>query len=111
MYDELMTGTQLGAQKGISGLTFALLRDMGWYEVDSTFNDTTNYGHEDGCTFYNNGCYGTSYPDNFCDSTSLSGVSKCASNFLGKAICDSQSALMADGCGMWASYFDCVDPD
>lgn len=33
MYDELMTGTQLGAQKGLSGLTFSLLKDMGWYEV------------------------------------------------------------------------------
>lgn len=31
MYDELMTGTELGAQKGFSGLTFALLKDMGWY--------------------------------------------------------------------------------
>lgn len=40
-----MTGTQLGPQKGFSGLTFALLKDMGWYEVDGSFNDTSNYGY------------------------------------------------------------------
>ena len=40
-----MTATQLGAQKGFSGLTFAILKDMGWYEVDDSFNDTTNYGY------------------------------------------------------------------
>ena len=105
-----MTGTTIGAQKGFSGLTYALLRDMGWYEVDATFNDTSNYGYKLGCNFYNNGCYGTSHPDYFCDSAALSGVSKCATNFLGKAICTSQAAVMADGCGMFASYFDCVDP-
>jgi len=29
-----MTGTTLGATKGFSGLTFALLKDSGWYTVD-----------------------------------------------------------------------------
>ena len=37
MYDELMTGTSLGTAKYFSGLTFALLKDMGWYTVDDTF--------------------------------------------------------------------------
>ena len=111
MYDELMTGTELGAQKGVSGLSYAMLRDMGWYEVDGTFNDSTNYGYKKGCTFYDEGCYQTSFNDYFCDSVTLDGVSKCATNFLGKAICTNQAAVMADGCGMWASYFDCVDPD
>lgn len=34
MYDELMTGTALGSAKYFSGLTFALLKDMGWYTVE-----------------------------------------------------------------------------
>jgi hypothetical protein len=37
MYDELMTATSFGATKGMSGLSFAILADMGWYSVDSTF--------------------------------------------------------------------------
>ena len=44
-----MTGTELGAQKAFSGLTFAILKDMGWYGVDDTYNDTINYGYMKGC--------------------------------------------------------------
>jgi hypothetical protein len=33
-----MTATSFGAAKGMSGLTFALLKDMGWYTVDDTFS-------------------------------------------------------------------------
>ena len=47
-----MTATSLGAHKGISGLTFALLKDMGWYIVDDTFNDTSNYGYHQGCELW-----------------------------------------------------------
>lgn len=36
MYDELMTGTTLGT-KYFSGLTFAMMMDMGWYTVDNSF--------------------------------------------------------------------------
>ena len=57
MYDDLMTGTQLGSRKSISSLTFALLKDMGWYDVDDTFNDTTNYGYKKGCPFFTDACY------------------------------------------------------
>jgi len=32
-----MTATSLGATKGFSGLTFALLKDTGWYTVDDSF--------------------------------------------------------------------------
>lgn len=46
-----MTGTELGTQKAFSGLTFALLKDMGWYDVDDTFNDTINFGFERECDF------------------------------------------------------------
>lgn len=54
-----MTGTELGPQKGISGATFSLFKDMGWYDVDDTFNDTTNYGYKKGCSFYTDACYAT----------------------------------------------------
>ena len=37
MYDELMTGTSLGTAKYFSGLSFALLKDTGWYTVDDSF--------------------------------------------------------------------------
>ena len=34
-----MTATSMGAtSKYFSGLTFAALKDMGWYTVDDTFN-------------------------------------------------------------------------
>ena len=56
MYDEVMTRTALGSQRGISGLTFALFADMGWYTVDDTFNDTSPYGYQKGCDFFNFGC-------------------------------------------------------
>lgn len=49
MYDELMTATALGSLKYFSGLTFAALKDMGWYTVDDTFSDTSNYGYQKGC--------------------------------------------------------------
>lgn len=38
MYDDLMTGTALGAAKGYTGITFALLKDTGWYLADDTFS-------------------------------------------------------------------------
>lgn len=77
IYDELMTGTKLGAQKPITALTFAILKDMGWYGVDDTFNDTTNYGYQKGCSFLTDACYGTgltTYPKYFCNPTSYTGV-------------------------------------
>ena len=107
----MMTATQLGAQKGISGLTFAILKDMGWYEVDDTFNDTSNYGYKMGCDFYNGGCYsGVTYDKYFCDA-SATGVVACATNFLSKSQCFDDSSLMSDGCGIWAGFTHCVDPD
>lgn len=57
MYDEIMTATALGSLKYFSGLTFAALKDMGWYTVDETFSDTTNYGYQKGCDFVLHGCY------------------------------------------------------
>ena len=62
MYDELMTATSLGTTtKYFSGLTFAALKDMGWYTVDDTFNETSNYGYQKGCSFALNACHGTSF--------------------------------------------------
>ena len=91
MYDELMTGTALGTAKYFSGLTFALLKDMGWYTVDDTFVETSNYGYNKGCSFVTEACYGTNFTE-FCDnSTHPSTTSYCDSNFIGKAICTSAS--------------------
>jgi len=76
IYDELMTGTDLGPQKIITAVTFALFKDMGWYGIDDTFNDTTNYGYNMGCSFFYDACYGTtSYPKYFCNPTSYVNVS------------------------------------
>ena len=75
MYDELMTGTQLGAQKAFSGLTFAILKDMGWYDVDDTFNDTVNYGYKKGCQFLTDACYGTNVDTKyFCNTVAYNGI-------------------------------------
>lgn len=107
-----MTGTQLGpSAKYFSGLTFAILRDMGWYTVDSTFNETSNFGYQKGCDFLKKGCTGGTTFSEFCDSATLSQTSLCQTNFMGKAICSSTSSLMADGCGLYGPYFSCADPN
>lgn len=111
MYDELMTATAFGAQKGFSGLTFALLKDMGWYEVDDTFNDTSNYGYNQGCSFFTDACYSaTSFPDSFCSTVSLNQVTLPTTNYLSKAFCSSDAGILADGCGVFFPYQNCVDP-
>lgn len=105
-----MTGTQLGAQKGFSGLTFSLLKDMGWYQVDDTWNDTSNYGYNMGCDLYNDACNMT--PANtryFCNMPDFINVSTCATNFMSKAVCVDTGA-MSDNCGILGGYFHCVDP-
>lgn len=110
MYDEIMTATQLNSRKGFSGLSFALLKDMGWYEVDGRWNDTSNYGYHMGCSFYNDACFGgSSYPEYFCDASLTGGVSTCSTNFISKAMCSDIEALMSDGCGMFVGYMGCVD--
>lgn len=76
---------------------------MGWYGVDDRFSDYTNYGYRKGCDFFNKACYDTaSNPKYFCNAITMAQISYCSSNFLGKSVCTKQSALMADGCGMWA---------
>ena len=103
MYDEIMTGTELGAQKAFSGLTFALLKDMGWYGVDDTFNDTISYGHNRGCDFLTDACYAATVENKyFCNPIAYTGISACSTSFLGKAVCSDQAGLMADGCGVFA---------
>ena len=88
MYDDLMTGTELGSRKSISSLTFAILKDMGWYDVDDTFNDTTNYGYHKGCSFFTDACYQTGASTQyFCDNNTQAGVAKCSTSFLGKSTC------------------------
>lgn len=107
-----MTGTSLGAQKSFTGLTFAMLKDMGWYTVDDTFNDTTNYGYQKGCSFFHDACYAAS-PDQkyFCSEADYVNVSACSTTYTGKATCSEQAGLMADQCGLFQEYFYCVDPD
>lgn len=54
-----MTVTPFDAQRGISIITYALLKDTGWYDVDTTFNDTMPYGYKKDCQFVKNLCYDT----------------------------------------------------
>lgn len=71
-----MTGTDLKTQKAFSGLTFSLLMDMGWYDVDDTFNDTLNFGYKKTCDFVENACYSSNtYEKYFCDAAQYSSVS------------------------------------
>lgn len=105
-----MTATALGANKYISGLTFAALRDMGWYTVDSTFADTTNYGYNKGCPFLLDACFGGTSFTEFCNAATQGSVSSCQTNYFGKSICSNEAATMADGCGIQGPYAACVDP-
>jgi hypothetical protein len=61
-----MTNNQFDAQKGISRITYAFLKDMGWYTVDGTFNDTSTFGYQKGCDFVNNICYSSTAYTEFC---------------------------------------------
>lgn len=95
-----MTGTALGTAKYFSGLSFALLKDTGWYTVDDRFVETSNYGYQKGCNFLTEACYGTSFSE-FCSVAGSTNMSYCDSNFIGKAICTNTASLMSDGCGMY----------
>jgi hypothetical protein len=52
-----MTGTAFGASKGYFGLTFALLKDTGWYLAEDTFAETSGYGYQKGCSFVLDACF------------------------------------------------------
>lgn len=84
---------------------------MGWYTVDNNWDDTTNYGYQLGCSFMTDACYGTASSKYFCNYAATSSISQCDTDFLGKAVCTNQTAMMADGCGMLGEYFACVDPN
>ena len=85
---------------------------MGWYGVDDTFNDTTNYGKGLGCAFYHDACHGSNtYSKYFCNPAAFTDVTECSTTFLGRAGCSDQSQLMADGCGLFVDYSNCADPD
>ena len=111
MYDELMTATSFDPSKGLTGLTFALLKDTGWYTVDASLSETSNYGYNKGCSFVLDGCFSSTSYDDFCNNATQAGNSYCVSTFYSKAICTNTAALMADGCSLYAPYFSCVDPD
>ena len=38
-YDEVMTASRLGPTKTFSGLTFAILKDCGWYKVNDSYEE------------------------------------------------------------------------
>lgn len=105
-----MTGTALGSVKYFSALSFSALRDMGWYTVDAKFNETSNYGYQKGCDFVYYACYNSTNFEEFCNAATQSSISVCQSSFYSKAICSNQASLMADGCGLYGPYFNCIDP-
>lgn len=85
---------------------------MGWYGVDDKFNDTTNYGYQKGCSFFFDACYSANSDSKyFCNPSNYVNVTECSTTFTGKALCKNDAALMADGCGIFAEYFNCVDPN
>lgn len=106
-----MTGTSLGTtNKYFSGLSFAALKDMGWYTVDDSFAGTTNYGYKKGCDFVRDACYSATSFTEFCNAATSSSISACQTSFFGKAVCTNDAAAMADGCGIYGPYANCIDP-
>jgi len=81
-----MTGTSFGSSKGFSGLTFALLKDMGWYTVDDSFSETNSYGYHMGCSFLYDACFGTNF-STFCNAATQNVTSYCSTNYFSKASC------------------------
>lgn len=111
IYDEMMTATSFGSTKGILGVTFALLKDTGWYEADDSFSETSNFGYQKGCSFVYDACHGSTSFSEFCSVVAnANDTSYCQSTFYDKAVCDNSSAIMSDSCGVYGPYFSCVDP-
>lgn len=104
-YDELMTATTLGTTKVLSGLTFSLLEDMGWYEVNGLWNDTLSFGQGKGCAFYEEVCYSAAKFGEFCPADRGS-RQVCSPDGAKKAICMSKGTF-ADGCGIAVPYEEC----
>jgi hypothetical protein len=91
--------------KAFSPITYALLQDMGWYDVDNSFSDTTNFGFKKGCDFVQNVCYSsTAYPE-FCSNADTS--QGCTTQHFSKGSC--KTNIFSDNCLIWANSFFCVD--
>lgn len=56
IYDEIMTASSLGISKSFTGVTFALLKDTGWYDVDGSLADRSYFGYKKGCDFLEFAC-------------------------------------------------------
>lgn len=80
---------------------------MGWYTVDDTFNDTSPYGYNKGCDFFNNGCNSSTTYTEFC--TAGQNIKSCTSQSMSKSTC--QVGTYTDKCGVWVGTLNCVDPD
>jgi hypothetical protein len=105
-----MTATAFGGSKGFFGLTFALLKDTGWYVPDDSFSETSGFGYQRGCSFVLDACFSSTSFREFCDTnTQPSTNSYCQSTFHSKAICINQAANMADDCAIYVPYFNCID--
>ena len=56
MGNEYMTANDV-VNPVFSDISFAFLKDTGWYDVDYTKAETFNYGRNEGCTFLTSDCY------------------------------------------------------
>jgi hypothetical protein len=104
-----MTATTLGNDKHLSGLTLALLEDMGWYDItlEKELHPGIIFGRNRGCDFYNSICYSTNPFNEFCQT----GIKKlvCSSDRLNKAVCMNKGTY-SDGCGIRIPYQSCLTP-
>lgn len=103
--NEIMTGSDLSGDFIFSIFTFMALYETGWYKLGNITPDTMEFGQFRGCQFFNNQCFGGTFPE-YCTSGSSptcsygnTGYGSCVKDFLG------------NGCYFVRIYsnFDCRD--
>ena len=84
---------QLTGYESSSKFWLALLKDMGWYDVDMGFAEPFEWGRDEGTDFYNNANCNGSNANEYC---STAGAYNCNQSFHGKTRCRTTS--FSDNC-------------
>jgi proprotein convertase subtilisin/kexin type 5 len=104
MFNDFMVGDIGPTDIVYSDITFALLKDSGWYDINWNYTDTLYYGKNRGCNFYDQKCVVNSiaqFPE-FC--TDDIGTPKCDYLRLNKGTCT--KVTQSTPVPTYANYFN-----
>ena len=91
MFNDFMVGDIGPTDIVYSDITFSLLKDSGWYDINWDYTDTIHYGKDRGCDFYENKCVmnnNAQFPEFCVDDNS---TPKCDYLRLYKGYCNKQT--------------------